>query len=258
MKLLDFLLSFFRAPGAAVLVEPPSPEEPVKGDPKWLKIARGEIGIKEGPGAANNPVVLKYYADAGHPEVNSDEIAWCAAFAGAMLERAGVPSSKQLNARSYLTWGKPVTKPYPGCIAVFSRGDPRGWEGHVGFFLKEDGANIQILGGNMGDAVTIGNEPKSRLLGYREPVTAMNSRTLKAQTLGLVLGDGMTATGVTGAAVSAPGILDSLPDALAIGSSLQGLAAYWPWFTVIGITISILARMITIYARVSDLKVKGA
>lgn len=255
MKFLDWLLSLFRAP--VVPAEPPSPEDPVKGDPKWLTLARAELGVKEGPGDANNPTVLKYYADAGHPEINADSIAWCAAFAGAMLERSGVPSSKQLNARSYLIWGKPVAKPYPGCVAVFSRGDPRGWEGHVGFFLKEDGGNVQILGGNMGDAVTIGHEPKSRLLGYREPTTAGNSRTLKAQAVGLLIGDTSTALGGVGASISSKGIVDSLPDALALGSSVQSLAAYWPWFLVIGITISILARMATIWARVSSLQATG-
>lgn len=251
MKLLDFLLSFFRAPGAAVPVEPPSPEEPVKGDPKWLKLARAELGVKEGPGDTNNPVVLKYYRDAGHPEVTADSVAWCAAFTGAMLERSGVPSSKQLNARSYMNWGKPVAKPYPGCIAVFKRGTD-GWSGHVGFFLEQSEDRITILAGNQGDAVSVGTEPHSALLGFREPVTPSNSRTLKAQSVGLLMGDGMTA-----AAIGSKGIVDSLPDALALGTTVQSLATYWPYFAIIGITISILARMATIWARVSSLQATG-
>src|SRR5262245_47545073 len=71
-------------------------------DPPWLVLARGELGTKEAPGEANNPVVLRYYADAGHPEINSESIAWCPAFTGAMLERSGYPGSKSLMARSYL------------------------------------------------------------------------------------------------------------------------------------------------------------
>lgn len=254
-KFLSALVALFSfVPGVPAPVRPADlPDEvPSKGERAWLRLARAELGVKEGAGTANNPVVLKYYADAGHPEINADSVAWCAAFAGAMLERAGFPSSKQLNARSYLTWGEPVEKPYPGCIAVFSRGDPRSWEGHVGFYLGEDPTRIQIIAGNQGDAVSIGNEPKSRLLGYREPVTAANSRTLKAQTLGLIAGDGLTAVSLGGK------VVDSLPDALALGTTVQSLAAYWPWFAVIGITISILARLITIYARMSDLQTKGA
>ena len=160
------------------------PEVPGKREPVWLTLARGELGTKEAPGDANNPIVLRYYADAGHPEINADSVAWCAAFAGAVLERSGYPCSKQLNARSYLTWGKAVNKPYPGCVAVFSRGDVRGWEGHVGFYIGEDEKGIQLLAGNQGDAVSIAYQPKSRLLGYREPVKAGNSRTIKAATGG--------------------------------------------------------------------------
>lgn len=255
LKLLSALKALFSfVPGVPVPVRAPDlPDEvPSKGERPWLALARGELGIKEGAGTSNNPAVLRYYRDAGHPEINADSVAWCAAFTGAMLERTGYPSSKQLNARSYLTWGKPVDKPYPGCVAVFSRGDPRGWEGHVGFYLGEDASGIQILAGNQGDAVSIGHEPKSRLLGYREPVTASNSRTLKAQTLGLVAGDGVVALSVGSKMV------DAMPDALALGTTVQSLAAYWPWFAVVGISISILARMITIYARLSDLQTKGA
>jgi uncharacterized protein (TIGR02594 family) len=248
---LRHLLTLFSGGRKATPVEPPKPEEPAKGDPAWLKLARAEIGTKEEPGAANNPAVLAYYRDAGHPEINADSVAWCAAFTGAMLERSGHPGSKQLNARSYLTWGKEVSKPSPGCVAVFSRGDPRGWEGHVAFYVGETANTVKVLGGNQGDAVTIAEYPKSRLLGYRVPVTAANSRTLRASAAG-VAGDVMTV-----AAVSGKGIVDALPDALALSEGVKSLAAYWPWFAVIGITLSILARAAVVYARVADLTEKG-
>jgi uncharacterized protein (TIGR02594 family) len=157
-------------------------------EPKWLALARAELGVKEGAGTKNNPRVLKYYADAGHPEIAHDDIAWCAAFVGAMLERSGVPSSKGLAARGYLTWGKEVTKPYPGCVAVFKRGT--GWQGHVGFYVGEGEKGIKLLGGNQGDAVSVITMKKTDLLGYCEPVTIANSRTMRA---------GGAAIGLTGA-----------------------------------------------------------
>ncbi len=250
-KFLEDLFAAIFGGKAVAPKEPPKPEEPAKGDPAWLKLARAELGTKEVPGPGNNPAVLAYYRDAGHPEIDADSIAWCAAFTGAMLERAGYPGSKQLNARSYLTWGKAVSKPSPGCVAVFSRGDPRGWEGHVAFYLGETATTVKVLGGNQGDAVTIAEYPKARLLGYRVPVTAANSRTLRASTAG-VAGDAMMI-----AAISSKGVVEALPDALALGDGVQSLAAYWPWFAVVGITISILARAAVIYARVSDLSEKG-
>jgi uncharacterized protein (TIGR02594 family) len=250
MRIFDAILAWLLGKPAARPADLPI-EVPSSGERPWLALARAELGTKEAPGEANNPKVLKYYTDAGHPEINADSVAWCAAFAGAMLERSGTPCSKQLNARSYLTWGKPVTKPYPGCVAVFSRGDPRGWEGHVGFFLERHGDDILIIAGNQGDAVSIGKEPASRLLGYREPVTAGNSRTVRASAAGTI-GDGLVI-----AAVSGKGIVESLPDALAIGDGIKSLATTWPWFAVIGIAISLAARAAVIYARVSDLQEKG-
>lgn len=221
-------------------------EVPTEGEPKWLKLARGEIGVKETPGPGNNPVVLRYYADAGHPEVNSDATAWCAAFVGAMLERAGTPSSKALNARSYLTWGKPVDAPYPGCVAVFSRGDPRGWEGHVGFYVGHQDGKVSILGGNQSDQVSIASYDRSRLLGYRAPVTAMNSRTIRASTaqMGLLGLDGVA-------------ILESQGQINVIGDLLAQLGVTIPALLVASILLKIGLQCVIIYARQDDLAKRG-
>jgi uncharacterized protein (TIGR02594 family) len=228
-----------------------SPRTASTTEPKWLALARADLGTREEPGDADSPAVLAYYRDAGHPEVRDDSVAWCSAFVGAQLERSGVPSSKQLNARSYLTWGKKIDKPVPGCVVVLSRGDPRGWQGHVGFCVGDDRDSVRILGGNQGDAVSIASFPKSRVLGYRWPVTAGNSRTFRASTAGIV-GDGLTIAGV-----SMKGVVDALPDAIALGDGMRELAAYWPWFSVAGIVLSLVARAVVIWARVSDLKEKG-
>ncbi len=244
---LRWLASFFGASKPAEMpAAPVDPVTPVRSDPAWLALARAELGTKEGPGEANNPVVLRYYADAGHPEINADSVAWCAAFTGAMLERAGYPCSKQLNARSYLTWGKEVKKPYPGCIAVFSRGDPRGWEGHVGFYLGKEGERIQIIAGNQGDAVSIGYEPSSRLLGYREPVTASNSRSIKAATTGMI------AAGVTSTT-----ILQSQTDLFGIANTLKEIGVSMPVVALAGQLLTILVFCVIVHARYSDLAEKG-
>jgi uncharacterized protein (TIGR02594 family) len=168
-------------------------------EPKWLTLAKAEIGVKEGAGAKNNPRVLAYYKDAGHPEIAHDDVAWCAAFVGAMLERSGIPSSKGLAARGYLQWGKAVTKPYPGCVAVFKRGT--GWQGHVAFYLSHGEKGINVLGGNQGDAVSVMRMKPADLLGYREPVTIANSRTMRA---------GGAAIGLTGAVALAEPVSDGI------------------------------------------------
>lgn len=131
------------------------------------ELAKTEIGTVEWRDGSN-PKVVAYFRDAGAPHVKDDETAWCAAFVGAMLARSGGEGTGKLTARSYLDWGQPVTltDAQEGDIAVFKRGNST-WQGHVAFFVKENGANITVLGGNQSDQVKLSGYPKSSLLGIR-------------------------------------------------------------------------------------------
>jgi uncharacterized protein (TIGR02594 family) len=144
--------------------------------PRWLELAWADLGVAEGPGSADNPVVVRYYADAGHPEVRHDDVAWCAAFVGACLERAGIISTRSLAARSYLAWGEHLDEPRTGAIAVLSRGDDPSL-GHVGFLVGMTASQIILLGGNQGDAVSVESFDRSRLLELRWPVTTSRAPT---------------------------------------------------------------------------------
>lgn len=131
--------------------------------------AKAHLGTQEIKGKSHNPEIVGWFGQVGHSWVTDDETAWCAAFAGAMLQLGGLPSTRKLNARSYMEWGAPVRleDAQPGDIVVFTRGDPNGWQGHVGFFVRRDGAHIIVLGGNQSNAVTTAPYPVSRLLGVR-------------------------------------------------------------------------------------------
>jgi uncharacterized protein (TIGR02594 family) len=142
--------------------------------PEWYSLALAERGVKEAPGPANNPVVQAYYSDAGHPETIHDSVPWCAAFVGAMLARAGLATSGSLAARSYLKWGRNLERPRQGCIVVLKRGNSS-WQGHVAFFVREEGRALVCLGGNQSDRVSFATYPKARVLGYRWPVSASGS-----------------------------------------------------------------------------------
>jgi uncharacterized protein (TIGR02594 family) len=138
-------------------------------EPLWLAHARGLVGLKEIVGSAHEPEIVRFFADAGHPWVKDDETAWCAAFANAMLKRAGVKGTGSLAARSFLSWGEDLRDaPRVGCLAVFRRGT-EAWQGHVAFFLGAEGEYVRVLGGNQGNAVSIARYRKSDLLGYRWP-----------------------------------------------------------------------------------------
>jgi len=135
-------------------------------------IARGYIGMTEGPGPADNPKILEMYASVGHDWVEHDSVAWCAAFVGHCLERAGIRSTRKLTARSYLDWGVPVEveDALQGDIAVIPRGKSS-WQGHVFFIDRIEGAWVWGLGGNQDDAVSIKRYPASKLLGVRRAGT---------------------------------------------------------------------------------------
>ena len=147
----------------------------------WLDLACAELGIAATPGPASEAHVQRYYTDAGHPEIQGDDVAWCAAFVGACLERAGIKSTRSLLARSYLIYGEPISEPQPGAIAIFSRGtDPT--QGHVAFVVGSSNDTLFILGGNQSNAVSVIAMPRSRLLGLRWPTATTASPTASSPT----------------------------------------------------------------------------
>lgn len=144
-------------------------------EPAWLTEARKLEGLRETPGEQHNPEVVKLFAEAGHSWVKDDETAWCAAFACAMLERAGVASPRTLRARDFLEWGDPLEHPVPGCVVVFKRGNnPE--QGHIAFYLCDAGSGIQVLGGNQRDAVNTKIFHRDAVLGYRWPADHSSRR----------------------------------------------------------------------------------
>ena len=139
-------------------------------EPKWLAIARKEMGTKEYPGNADNPDVVKYLKSVDTLSVNAqqnDETSWCSAFINWCMEEAGLKGTENAVARSWLNWGRELAVPEKGCVAVLWRGSPAGWKGHVGFFVKETSYYVYLLGGNQSDQVNISKYSKNRVLGYR-------------------------------------------------------------------------------------------
>ena len=106
--------------------------------------------------------------------VDPVRIEWCAAFANAILEESQIPSNKDhkyaLTARAFLQWGEAVDDPQMGDVVVFPRGN-EGWQGHVGFYVKEqmiDGVlYYYILGGNQNNSVTVKLFRADSALGIR-------------------------------------------------------------------------------------------
>lgn len=147
--------------------------------PNLLEIMQSRVGIREIPGPQHNPDIVQWFADVGRPDVTDDETANCSACVGSAALKADLPIPARnvvLMARSWLTWGVKVepNDVRPGDIAVWPRGDPQGWQGHVNVIeIVYPGGLISCIGANQGDAVTRTKpRPVIGALGFRRPVAA--------------------------------------------------------------------------------------
>lgn len=125
-------------------------------------------GLKEVAGEKDNPVIMKMYKEIGQSWVLHDEVAWCAAAHSWLHQQMGYPCTKSLAARSWEKFGTELLAPEFGCTVVFWRISPTSGNGHVGFFIRQDGDFIWVLGGNQGDQYNISKYSKDNLLSYRK------------------------------------------------------------------------------------------
>lgn len=136
-------------------------------DPKWYQIAWGERGQAETPGGSDNPRILEYQkACSFNP--HDEDVPWCSSFANWVMREAGIKGSGEASARSWLRWGDKLDKPRRGCVVVLTRPGSE-TNGHVAFYVGEQGDNFLLLGGNQGNQVSVKPYAKSRLLGFRWP-----------------------------------------------------------------------------------------
>lgn len=168
------------------------PAAPKNGAGNWMDLARADLGISEIAGKKDNPLIMQWYVDVGHPEVEHDETPNCAAFVGSKLKRAGMAYLETLLARDYLKCGTPVDDPKPGDLVIFWRNSPSSWEGHVAFVDSVTAKTVRALGANQGNKVSVANFQRSQVLGFRRPVPAQkptlvavkDSPSLRMQLLG--------------------------------------------------------------------------
>ena len=104
---------------------------------------------------------------------------WCAAFVNAVLDMQDIPGSESVSehplmARSFLSWGEKVEgEPQKGDIVIFPRGD-KGWQGHVGFFIRDTGDAWVILGGNQDNTVNYGLYDAKKVIAIRRHIFENN------------------------------------------------------------------------------------
>jgi uncharacterized protein (TIGR02594 family) len=92
---------------------------------------------------------------------------WCGHFMNFVLTRAGYRAHNSNLARSFASYGRPLSGPQIGAIAVMSRG---AYGGHVGVVTGIDRfGNPIIVSGNVSKHVEEIPFPRSRILAYVMP-----------------------------------------------------------------------------------------
>lgn len=150
--------------------------------PKWLAVATSLIGVREVPGAANNPIIMSWGSRLGARVLGiaygADSVPWCGLFMAWCVVQAGLkPPPIAIRAKAWATWGSDAgmiaTRPPHGAIAVFSRNGG----GHVGpVSAVYSNGDLEITGGNQGDAVNARRFTRDRLIALRWPAGVAVSR----------------------------------------------------------------------------------
>lgn len=231
--------------------------------PRWLDVALREVGVKEIRGGKHSTRVLQYFA-AARSNVHDDETAWCSAFMNFVFAQCHIKPTYNLSARSWLTWGKASSLPVPGAVAIWPRGNA--WQGHVNMVVRVvNNTFVDCVGGNQydpasGGAVNIHRYKISGALGFRVPLTATNSNTVRAATAGFMSTGLGTATdaGQNLPADAKETITGVMVDTLGETQGFVDQAAmYLDWFKFVAFGLALLCFGIVAYRRIQSLKHEG-
>jgi uncharacterized protein (TIGR02594 family) len=143
--------------------------------PSWIREAEKHLGKKEtATMVKDDPWVKLLFEELGAYDWAKTQTVsaanWCAAFVSYCFKKTGqspLTGFDGMRAKTYADkYGKEVTRPVYGALAIFERGGA----GHIGFVVGYNKVTkaIQLLGGNQGNAVTIKNETRT-LIAYKVP-----------------------------------------------------------------------------------------
>ncbi len=161
------------APAPTSSIAMSNPEIPTlsKTATPWMDYAFKEKGQSEWS-TGNNPKIVEYLNTAGNKS-KSDETAWCASFASWCMSKSNIPFAGPVG-NSWSTWGRGLSKPAYGSVAVFKTG-------HVGFVAGETSSGkLVMLHGNWSNRVDLSTYgiDKAQIKLYRYPESFTPSYTL--------------------------------------------------------------------------------
>lgn len=156
-----------------------APPTTTKNKPKHLKIAEGELGVKEYSGSKHNSKIIEYHSTTGG--FKTDEVPWCASFMVWVFKKAGYTlSGLNAGARSFARSSSltKLAKPLYGSVIVFKYNNATNWSGHVGIVVDEVNGKYKVLGGNQSDSVKYSFFGKSKVHGFYWPNNVSKTHVL--------------------------------------------------------------------------------
>lgn len=140
----------------AVLDRAPSGPSPYSVAQYFLAVGQGQYGEEWRPYVSGwplrwNPVIVNFFK-ATNTSPEGDTTPWCAAFVNwCFLQSRKTAATHSASSGSFRCFGSETRDPRPGDLVVFNQPDAKEkciGHGHVGFFVRDWGEEIEVLGGN--------------------------------------------------------------------------------------------------------------
>lgn len=187
-----------------------------------LSEMQSRLGTVEIRGNKHNPTIVKWFSNVGHPEIKDDETSYCSVGLADAALTVGLPIPRHevvMMARSWLDWGIEVEKNAAAIqaalddgydvVAIWPRGDPQGWQGHVNIVETTVGARVVCVGANQRvpgknyDGVTRA-KPRAikEAIGFRRSVPATRKDLKEAGSKEITVADATVKIATGGAVVT--------------------------------------------------------
>lgn len=133
---------------------------------KPAKVRRAKR-VEFAPSLTTSPILAEARRYIGTNPTGMNRL-WCARFMNLVLERSGYRGTGSNLARSFASYGRRISGPQVGAIAVMSRGRNGG---HVGVVSGiDESGNPIIISGNHNRSVAEAPYPRSRIYAYVMPM----------------------------------------------------------------------------------------
>lgn len=132
----------------------------------WLAYAFSLIGVREVPGPGNSTIITGWLKGLKAWWFD-DATPWCGVFVAHVMQHCSIALPKHwYRAKGWLEWGK-ACPPAVGAVCVLDREGG----GHVFIVTKVSRSFVWGVGGNQGDKVSEAKFDRSRVLGFRWPIS---------------------------------------------------------------------------------------